>query len=100
VEQFVYTIQKLKAIREGNGTLLDHCMLVYGSGLAWGRLHNRDNLPLLLAGGGGGAITGGRHVRYPQGTPFANLFLSLLDQVGVPMERIADSTGRLPGLSV
>jgi uncharacterized protein DUF1552 len=100
VEQFVYTIQKLKTIREGSGTLLDNCMLVYGSGLAWGRLHNRENLPILLAGGGGGTITGGRALRYPQGTPFANLFLSLLDRVGVPLERIADSTGRLPGLSV
>jgi hypothetical protein len=74
-------------------------MVLYGSGLAWGRLHNRENLPVLLAGGGGGTLTSGRHVRYPRGTPLANLFLSLLDRVGVKLERVADSTGRLPNLT-
>jgi hypothetical protein len=73
-------------------------MIMYGSGLAWGRLHNRENLPILLAGGEGGSIEGGRHVRYG-GVPLANLFLSLLDRVGVKIDRVADSTGRLPHLT-
>jgi hypothetical protein len=62
-------------------------------------LHNRENLPLLLAGHGCGTLTPGRHVRYPRGTPLANLFLSLLDRVGVKLDRIADSTDRLPSLT-
>jgi hypothetical protein len=99
VEQFVYLVRQLKAVREGEGTLLDNCMVLYGSGLAWGRLHNRENLPVLLAGGGGGTISGGRHVRYPRGTPLANLFLALLDRVGVKLDRLADSTGLLPNLT-
>jgi hypothetical protein len=74
-------------------------MIMYGSGLAWGRLHNRENLPILLAGGGGGTIHGGRHVNYG-GVPLANLYLSLLDRVGVQLDRVADSTGRLPYLTV
>jgi uncharacterized protein DUF1552 len=98
VEQYVYLLQKMKATREGEGTLLDNSMIMYGSGLAWGRLHNRENLPILLAGGGGGTIQGGRRVRYG-GVPLANLFLSLLDRVGVEVDRVADSTGRLPQLT-
>ena len=97
LEQFVYLIQKMKAVRESEGTLLDNSMIMYGSGLAWGRLHNRENLPILLAGGGGGTIQGGRHVNYGS-TPLANLYLSLLDRVGVKLDRVADSTGPLPRL--
>src|SRR4029077_2948690 len=81
VEQFVYLVKKLKAIPEGEGTLLDNCMIMYGSGGVWGRLHTRNNLPILLAGGGGGTIASGRHVRYSRGTPLANFHLSLLDRV-------------------
>jgi hypothetical protein len=99
LEQYVYLLQKLKATPEGAGSLLDNSMIMYGSGLAWGRLHNRENLPILLAGGGGGTIQGGRHVRYG-GVPLANLFLSLLDRVGVELDRVADSTGRLSNLTV
>ncbi|MEQ8785988.1 MAG: DUF1552 domain-containing protein [Pirellulaceae bacterium] len=98
VAQFAYLLEKLRATPEGEGTLLDSCLLMYGSGLAWGRLHNRENLPIVLAGGGGGAIEGGRHVRY-QSEPLANLFLSLLDRAGVALPRIADSSGRLGGLT-
>jgi hypothetical protein len=97
-EQYVYLLQKLKATPEGESSLLDNSMTMYGSGLAWGRLHNRENLPILLAGGGGGTIQGGRHVRYG-GVPLANLFLSLLDRVGLELDRVADSTGRLPHLT-
>lgn len=99
VELFVYLLQALKNTPEGTGTLLDNCMLVYGSGLAWGRLHNRENVPLLLAGGGGGTIHGGRHVHY-SGRPLADLFLTLLQQAGIRRDRFADSTGPLPQLSV
>jgi hypothetical protein len=97
VEQFVYLLQKMKGIREGEGTLLDNSMIMYGSGLAWGRLHNRENLPVLLAGGGCGTLEGGRHLDCG-GVPLANLYLSLLDRTGVELARVADSTGRLPGL--
>jgi hypothetical protein len=99
LEQFVYLLQEMQGVAEEEGTLLDNSMILYGSGLAWGRLHNRDNLPILLAGGGGGTLHGGRHVDYG-GAPLANLYLSLLDRVGVPLERVADSTGRLSQLTV
>jgi len=95
VEQFVYTLQKMAAVREGEGTLLDHAAVVYGSGLAWGRLHNRESLPILLGGGAGGDVRGGRHVRHPRGTPLANLHLALLHRAGVQVDRVADSTGPL-----
>jgi hypothetical protein len=98
LEQFVRMLRRLKETREGEGTLLDNCMIVYGSGLAWGRLHNRDNVPVLLAGGGGGTIHGGRHIHY-RGRPLADLFLALLGRLGVAHKRLADSTGPLPQLS-
>jgi hypothetical protein len=73
-------------------------MVVYGSGLGDGNAHNHDNLPVLVAGKGGGTIQTGRHVRYPFDTPMTNLFLSLLDRVGAKTERLGDSTGLLPDL--
>ena len=98
LEQFAYFIERLKAIPEGDGTLLDQCMSVYGSGLGDGSRHNHDNLPVLLAGRGGGTIAAGRHVRYPDETPMCNLFLSLLDRMQVNVPSIGDSTGRVPFL--
>jgi hypothetical protein len=97
LEYFVAFLKRLKATREGDGTLLDNCIILYGSGLAWGRLHNRENLPILLAGGGGGTIHGGRHVNH-HGRPLADLFLAMLGRAGVQRDRIADSTGPLPKL--
>ena len=94
---FVATLKKLAAIKEGDGRLLDRCQFLYGSPLTWGRLHNRENLPVLLAGGGGGAIEGGRHLAVG-GKPLADLHLAMLAHAGVRPERIADSTGPLPGL--
>jgi len=93
-------LEKLKAIPEGQGTLLDNCLLVYGSAISDGDRHNHDDLPILMAGHGGGSVSPGRHVRYPEGTPMNNLFLSMLDRVDSPIDSLGDSTARLPGLSV
>ncbi|MSR60191.1 MAG: DUF1552 domain-containing protein [Planctomycetaceae bacterium] len=98
IVQFAYLIEKLKAIPEGDGTLLDHCMIVYGSGIGDGNAHNHDNLPILLAGKGSGTIQSGRHVKFDNGTPLTNLFLSMLDRLNVRCDRLGDSTGRLKGL--
>lgn len=96
MQQFAYFLERLQAIPEGEGTLLDQCMIVYGSGLGDGNRHNHDNLPVLLAGRGGGTIRTGRHIAYPAETPLTNLFLSLLDRMDVSIPSMADSTGRLP----
>ncbi len=74
-------------------------MLVYGSGMSDGNGHNHHNLPTLLVGGGGGTLAGGRHLRFPADTPITNLFLTLLDRLGVPIETLGDSTGRIEQLS-
>jgi hypothetical protein len=92
---FAEFLAKLKSIREGSGTLLDHCAIVYGSGLADPNAHAHEDLPVLLAGRGGGWIEPGRHLRYPVNTPMANLFLSLVDSMGVKADRFGDSSGRL-----
>lgn len=94
MEQFAYFIKTLKETREGDGSLLDHCMIVYGGGIGDGNRHNHDDLPILLVGGGGGALHPGRHRRLPE-TPMTNLYLGLLDRLGVEADRIGDSTGRL-----
>jgi hypothetical protein len=97
--QFAYFLDKLKSIKEGEGTLLDNCMIVYGSGLADGNAHAHDHLPVLMAGRGGGTIQTGRHVRYEKETPMTNLFVSMLERLGAPVERVGDSTGKLRELS-
>ena len=88
----------IKSIREGEGTLLDNCMIVYGSGIGDGNQHNHDNLPVLLAGKGGGTLTPGRHVRCERETPMTNLYLSMLERMGTPVERLGDSTGLLKNI--
>ena len=98
VEQLAYLLEKLQAVKEGEGSLLDNCMILYGSGIGDGNRHNHDQLPILLAGKGGGAIQTGRHVRYPRNTPLMNLYLSLLDRVGIHADSFGDSTGRLQGI--
>lgn len=100
VQQFSYLLQKMKSIKEGERTLLDNSMIVYGSGLSDGNRHNHDNLPILLAGSGGGTIETGRHLRYDLETPVCNLFMSMLDRMGADAPYIGDSTGRLTGLSL
>ena len=98
VEQFAYFLGKLKSVKEGEGTLLDNCMVVYGSGISDGNRHNHENLPVLMAGRARGTIDTGRHVRYDQEVPMCNLFLSMLDRMGVTVDYHGDSTGRLGGL--
>jgi len=93
-QTLAYYFEKLKSTPDGDGSLLDHIMLLYGSGLANGNIHQHDNLPLLLAGGVGG-LKGGRHIRYKDGTPMANLLLTMLDKLGAPMEKFGDSNGKL-----
>jgi hypothetical protein len=99
IEQLAYLLGRLKGIREGNSTLLDNCMIMYGSGNGDGNRHNHDDLPILLAGRAGGTLKTGRHVRYPRNTPLCNLYLEMLDRMGVREERFGDSTGRLPLLT-
>jgi hypothetical protein len=97
--QFAHFLDKLKSIKEGDGTLLDNCMIVYGSGISDGNRHNHDDLPILLAGRGGNTITPGRHLKVDHRTPLNNLFLSLLDRLGAPADRFGDSTGKFTALS-
>lgn len=98
VEQLAYILNRMRSIREVEGTLLDNTMLLYGGGIGDGDRHNHDDLPILLAGRGAGKLMPGRHVRFRQGTPLNNLFLSMLDKVGVDVEQLGDSTGKLQGL--
>jgi hypothetical protein len=99
MELFAAFLRKLKATREGEGTLLDHMLIVYGSGLSDGNAHSHQDLPVLLAGGVNGQYSMGRHVRYAKETPMNNLFLSILDTAGVREQQLGDSNGRLTGLS-
>ena len=91
VEQFAYFIGKLKATQDGDGSLFDHIMVSYGSGL--GRDHDDDNLPTIVTGRGIGLFSLGRHIKFPSETPLANLHLTMAQQMGVPAESFADSTG-------
>jgi hypothetical protein len=99
VAQLAHFLEKLKSVKEGAGTLLDNCMIVYGSGISDGNAHNHDNLPILLAGKAGGAFKTGRHIRYPKETPLTNLYVSMLDRIGSSVKSFGDSTGPLPDLS-
>jgi hypothetical protein len=97
VEQFSYLLDRMKSIKEGNGTLLDNTLLLFGSSMRDGNAHSPKDLPLVLAGHAGG-LKGGRHITSPKDTPMANLFVSMLDLLGHKTERFADSTGALAGL--
>ena len=98
VSLFAEFLGKLKATQDGNGTLLDHSLFLYGSGIGNPNIHDHTNLPILVAGGAAGGMKGGRHIKYTKPTPLANLHLTLLDKVGVPMDSFADSTGRIDEL--
>jgi len=95
VSKFAAFLGKLRSIREGEGTLLDHSMILYGCAIADGNAHAHDDLPLLLAGKANGSLKPGRHVVYDKNTPLNNLFLSMLDRVGAPQDQLGDSTGRV-----
>ena len=97
-EQLAYILEKMASIKEPGGSLLDHSMVLYGGGISDGDRHNHDNLPILLAGRANGTLKTGRHIEYPNRTPLNNLFLSMLDRMGVPAETLGDSTGKLQGL--
>ena len=99
VEQFAYFVDKLAAIRDGEGRLLDNMMVVYGSGIGDGNRHTHHDLPVVLAGRGAGTLHPGRYVRYQPETPMNNLFLSLLDRIGVQTESLGDATGALEHLT-
>lgn len=95
MQMFAYYLERLRSTPDGDGSLLDHVTLLYGSGMSDSDLHDAHNLSMLLAGGGVGKIKGGRHLRYPKDTPLTNLYLTVLDQLGVPMERAwATAPGR------
>ncbi len=98
VRQFAYLVEKLKSIREGEGTLLDQCMVAYGCAIGDGNRHTHHDLPILLAGKGGGTIRTGRHARYPRETPVTNLWLAMLERFGTRVATLGDSTGVLTGL--
>jgi len=100
MEQFAAWIRKLKSIREGDSTLLDNSMIVYGAGLSDGNRHTHDDLPTLIAGKGGNAIRPGRRIVYRKETPMSNLFLTLMDNMGVHVDYFGDATGRLDGLDL
>ena len=98
VSLFAYFIEKLKSTPEGDGSLLDHSLYLYGSGMGNPNVHDHVNLPVLVAGGGAGTVKGGRHLKYEEPTPLANLHLTLLERAGVRMDAFADSKGRVDEL--
>lgn len=98
VGQFTRMLQKMRDVKEGAGTLLDNSLILFGSGMSDGNRHNPADLPILVGGRGGGAFAPGRHVASPEGTPLCNLYVSMLNAVGVNVPRFGDSTGRLKGI--
>lgn len=98
VSLFAYYLERLKATPDGEGSLLDHSLILYGSGIGNPNIHDHTNLPILVAGGAAGGMKGGRHIRYNEPVPLANLHLTLLDKVGVKIDSFADSTGKITDL--
>jgi hypothetical protein len=95
VELFAHFLDRIRTTRDGDGTLLDHSMIVYGCGISDSNRHTHENLPVLVAGGGNGTLKGGRHVRVGENTPITNLYLGLLDRLNVRADKLGDSTGKL-----
>jgi hypothetical protein len=98
VSLFADFLQKLQAIPEGDGSLLDNVLYLYGSGMGNPNVHDHTNLPIIVAGGAAGNMQGGRHIQYGQSTPLANLHLTLLNKVGVRLDSFADSDGKMDNL--
>jgi hypothetical protein len=97
--QFAYFLEKLRSTPDGDGTLLDNALLLFGCGLSDSNSHLHTDLPIVVAGGAAGNVKGGRHVRYADGTPLTNLQLTIVEKLGLPIDRFGDSTGRVEGLS-
>src|SRR5947207_141817 len=95
VALFSHVLERLKATPDGDGNLLDHSLILYGSAMSNSNVHNHSPLPILVAGGAAGKLKGGRHLKYPENTPMSNLLLTILDKAGVPQESVGDSTGLL-----
>ena len=98
--QFGHLVKKLAATPEGDGTMLDSTLLLYGTGISDSNTHFHDDLPIAVIAGSATGVTGGRYVRYPRGTPLANLYMTILEKMGFPLEKFDDSTGLLKNLSV
>jgi hypothetical protein len=98
--QFAKWMQRLKGMQEGDSTILGNSMIVYGAGLSDGNRHTHDNLPVMIVGGGGNYIKGGRRITYRKETPISNLYLTMMDRMGVPAEHFGDATGRIDGLNL
>jgi hypothetical protein len=90
-----YLLERLKNTPDGDGSLLDHSLILYGGAMSNSNVHNHSPLPILVAGGAAGRMKGGRHLKYPENTPMANLLMTILDKAGIPQERVGDSTGFL-----
>jgi hypothetical protein len=100
MQQFAHLLEKLKSIPEGDGNMLDHSIFLYGTGISDSNTHFHDDLPIAIVGGKAAGIHGGRYLRYNKGTPLANLHVTLLDRLGVKVDKFGDSNGRLDNLSV
>ena len=98
-QQFAHLVKKLSTMPEGDGTMLDYTLFMYGTGISDSNTHFHDDLPIALVGGKAAGIHGGRYIRYPKGTPLSNLHLTLLEKLGVPAEKFGNSTGRVERLT-
>jgi hypothetical protein len=92
---FKHFLERMRSTPDGDGSLLDHSLIVYGAGMGDGDIHNQWNLPIALFGNGAGAIKGGRHIRSPKGTSFSNFHVAMLNAAGIPTEKFGISTGKL-----
>jgi hypothetical protein len=99
MELFARFLEKMKATPEGDGTLLDNSLIIYGAGMSNSNAHTPRDLPIAVVGGGGGLVRGGRHLQMPAGVPLANLHLTILDKMGVPVDHLGNSNGELKMLS-
>ena len=97
--QFGYLVDKLSKTAEGEGSMLDNSLFLYGTGISDSNTHFHDDLPIALIGGQSAGLKGGRYIRYPKGTPLTNLFVGMLEFMGVEVEKIGDSTGKVDRLT-
>ena len=97
---FADFVEKMRSTPDGDGSLLDHTLLLYGAGMSNSNAHAPNNLPIMLVGGAGGELKGGRHITYPEDTPMANLLMAIMDTLGVPMDEVGNSNGMLDVLSM